>query len=411
VLRAALALALLLEPALGVAADLLNLRVLRVEVPAAFRERYDAESYHRAQQHLRSCTRLGWWQQALMLAVGWPFLFAGGLSWLHARIVGLGAGQVGGGLLLFGLLALARATLAVPFAAWATFVLEARLGFNRTRWGTFWLDRLKAALLAALLGGVLLAAVLTLLVRLGPSAWWLCWVVVAGVTLLVQYLAPRLILPLFSRLTPLPDGEVRAAVLALLRRADFDVRDVLVMDGSRRSTRSNAFFTGLGRQRRIVLFDTLIDQHPLPELLAVIAHETGHARLGHIPLGTALGLLQLAAGLWLMARLAVWPALPAAMGIAAPSLASGLLLGALLLGPLELVAGVLRLALARRWESAADRYAARLCGDPAALGQALVRLAVNNLANLEPHRLWVWLNASHPPLPERVAALGGGERS
>ena len=303
---------------------------------------------------------------------------------------------------------LAGTLLSIPSMPvnWAEqFRLEQRFGFNTTTPGTWWLDRLKGLLLSALLGYPLLILVLKIVQWTG-ALWWLwAWGVVMAFQLVMLVLAPVLILPLFNKFTPLAEGSLRERLLRLGERTGFHSRSIQVMDGSKRSRHSNAFFTGFGEFRRIVLFDTLINQLTEVELEAVLAHEIGHYKKRHIPkmlAGSAVGLL---AAFWLIARLAEQPWFLRAFGFEPGAIAPALLLFSLLSGLLTFWFSPLFNILSRKFEYQADRYAAGTMGESDSLSGALRKLNEKNLSNLTPHPLYSGFYYSHPTLLEREAAL------
>ncbi len=263
-------------------AQVLNSRHTGREIPAPFRGVYDPERYEAAQAYLRAKTRLGWTVRGLGFAALLLFWFGAGFDHLDMALRGLELGPVFCGLLYVGALLLALSIGSLPFDLYRTFGIEARFGFNRTDLRTFFTDRLKSAFLLVILGGPLLAGILYFFECFGPRAWLWAWAATACFTLCVQFVAPVWLLPLFNRFTPLESGPLRSAILEYAKRIGFALSNIVVMDGSRRSSRSNAFFTGLGKNRRIVLFDTLIARHGISELVAVLAHEMGHYRMRHV---------------------------------------------------------------------------------------------------------------------------------
>lgn len=404
--------AILLQQGLALVADLLNLRALSSRPPAGFEHVYDPERYARSQEYTRAKTRFSFWPQAVDLVLLLGFWFAGGFAWLDRATRALGYGELVTGLLFIGALFLGKSLLELPFRHWSTFVLEERFGFNKTTRATFWADAAKGLLLALVLGGPLLAAILYFFERLGDSAWLVCWAVTALFTLLVQWVAPTWIFPLFNKFKPLEEGELRAAVLDYARRVGFPLEGLFVIDGSRRSTKANAFFTGFGKRKRIALFDTLIEKHTTEELVAVVAHEIGHYKRRHILQGLVLGLVQAGLVFFVLSRVLSEPALFAAFGVTTPSVHAGLVFFALLWSPLELVLGLAQQALSRRNEFEADAFARETTGRAEPLVRALERLSADSLSNLTPHPVYVALHHSHPPLPARVAALrAAGARS
>ena len=343
------------------------------------------------------------WGLLLLLAA----MFLGAFNWADALVAGLPLPETPRGACFIGLLALAADVAGVPASLYATFVVEERFGFNRTTPGLWLADKVKSWLLALALGGPLCWAVLYFFAALGSWAWLAAWGASVLVLTLVYYLGPVLILPLFYKLTPMEPGGKRDAVLECARKAAVPVADVLVMDGSRRSSKSNAFFTGLGDKRRIVLFDTLVEKHDAEELAAILAHEAGHWKLKHVPLMFGLGALKAGALFWLLSFFMKEPGLHAAFGMDRVTVHGGLVFFMILMTPLSLVLGMLTGRLSRAMEYAADRFAARVAGRADPLVRALVGLGRNNLANPDPHPLDVALHHSHPPLVARIRTLRG----
>jgi len=398
--------ALLFEFALGVVADALNLRALDPEVPAEFRDVYDADRYRRVQAYTRARARFGLVTSAVDLGLLLAFWFMGGFALLDDSLRRLGLGPIGTGLLYLGALGVGRLIVALPFRWWSTFVIEERFGFNRTAPGIFWMDLLKGTVLAVLLGGPLLAAILGLFERTGSQAWLWCWLASGVYVLAVEFVAPTWIMPLFNTFEPLGDGPLRDAVLAFARSVSFPLEGVFVMDGSRRTSKANALFTGFGRHKRIALFDTLVDRLGTDEVVAVLAHEIGHYKRHHVVQGTVIALLHLGVAFFVVSALLARPALFAAFGVQGQPVYAGLIFAALLLSPAEMVLAVILHALSRRNEREADAFAVATTGSGERLARALKRLSADALSNLGPHRLYVLLHYSHPPVRERLRALG-----
>jgi STE24 endopeptidase len=370
---------------------------------------YDREAYQRSQEYARATTRAGLVRQAADLAALCAFWFGGGFQALDELARAWGGGPVLAGLIFLGALLLLSTLLSLPFAVHGTFVLEARFGFNRTTPRTFVLDRLKGLALALALGGPLLAAVLAIFAHAGRTAWLLCWAAVAAYTLVVQFVAPTWIMPLFNTFTPLPAGELRERIERYAASVRFSLENVFLMDGSRRSSRSNAFFTGFGRHRRIALFDTLVAQLAPGELVAVLAHEVGHYVRRHVLKGTLLSIAHTGAMLWAFSLVSGRQWLYEAFLVERASVHAGLVLFGILLAPAEAVLGAALAAWSRRNEYEADRFAAETTGAPGEMVAALKKLSVQNLSNLTPHPLLVALRYSHPPLLERIAALSAAQ--
>jgi STE24 endopeptidase len=397
--------ALLAEHVLGGVANLLELRSLRRPPPPEVAGVFDEARWEELRRYARVRTRFGLVRGTFDITVLLTFWGVGGFAWLDRWTRGLGLPWLATGVLFIGVLAVASLLLSTPFEAWSTFVIEERFGFNRTGLGTFVLDRLKGLLLALLLGLPLLALVLLLFRRAGDVGWLWAWGATAVFTVALQVLVPRVILPLFNRFEPLGEGSLRDRLEGYLKRVGFPFRDLSVMDGSRRSTRGNAFFAGFGRARRIALFDTLVERHTVPELVAVVAHEVGHFRLRHVYRQLVLGIAELGVVFFLLGYFLGQPGLYAAFRLEEPSLWAGLVFFGLLVSPLSLVLSVAGNALSRRFEYQADGFAAATVEEPGAMISALRKLAADNLANPAPHPLRVVLSHSHPPLRDRIAAL------
>lgn len=381
---------------------------LTPKVPPEFEAVCPPERYARMQAYTRDALRFSTVAASFDFLVLLGFWFAGGFAAWERVVAAWLTHPILSGLAYLGGLAAASAALSLPFEWYSTFRLDGRHGLNRTTPRTFVLDRVKGLVLAVVIGGGLVAALIAFYRWTGAFAWLWAWGLVLAVTLFLQYVAPTVLMPLFNRFWPLPEGGLRDGLTALARRTGFPLREILVMDGSRRSARSNAFFTGFGSRKRIVLFDTLVEKHPTAELLAITAHEIGHHRRGHIWIGTAVGLAQTGALLYLLQAFVGHGPLFAAFGVDAPSFHVGLVLFGLLLTPVQLVLRLAGNALSRRHERQADAFAKEaMDGDGTPLADALRRLAMDNLGNLTPHPLTVFLHASHPPVVERVRSLEG----
>jgi STE24 endopeptidase len=390
---------------LNLIADGLNLKHLQGELPKAFEGVYDPQRYRRSQQYLKVNTRFGWVTSTFNLLVILIFWFAKGFPLLDKWVRSFELGPILEGLLYIGTLMLLKSFLALPFSVYATFVIEERFGFNQTTWWTYLTDLLKGLALALLLGTPLLAAILAFFQYAGSSAWWYCWIGVTIYMLVVQFLAPTWIMPLFNKFTPLEDGELKSAILSYAESINFPLENVYQMDGSRRSTKSNAFFTGFGKHKRIVLFDTLIKQHTLKELVAVLAHEMGHYKKKHVPQALILGILQTGLMLFLLSKFITYQGLFDAFFMTQKSVYAGMLFFAMLYAPLDFLVGILTQILSRKNETVADQFAAETTGDPGSMVEALKKLSAHNLSNLTPHPFYVFLNYSHPPVLKRIQLL------
>lgn len=387
-----------------------HVRAHRGEVPATFRDSVDAPTYARSVEYTLAKSRLGQWETAWDTAVLVAVLTVGVLPWTWSRTLvekGLGTSAWAQAAWLF-VVGLGLSLPGIPFAWWEQFRLEERFGFNTTTFRTWILDQVKGLLLALGMGYPLLLLVLKLVGWMG-SLWWLwAWAALLGFQLVMMVLAPLIILPLFNKFTPLPEGSLRDRLLALGQRTGFNARTILVVDGSRRSRHSNAYFTGFGRFRKIVLFDTLISQLSEPELEAVLAHEVGHYKKGHIPKMLGWAAVSSLSAFALIGWLAEKAWFAGAFGFPPGSgVAPALLLFALLSGTVTFWISPLGNFWSRKHEYEADAYARGVVGEAGPLVGALRKLAEKNLSNLTPHPWFSAFYYSHPTLIEREQALNG----
>ena len=390
-------------------ADYLNIRHLDPNLPGEFADVFDRETYARSQEYARLQTRLSLIQSTVNLLLLLVFLLSGGLAWLDILVRSLSLNPVWTGLIFFAILGLALDLVSLPFEIYGTFVLEESFGFNRMTPALFVKDKLKGYLLSLVIGAPILAGVLLFLGRFPEWGWFPAWMLITLAMLLIHYLAPTLILPLFNTFTPLEDGPLKQKIEDMARRNNFELSGIFVMDGSKRSTKSNAFFTGLGRKKRIALFDTLIERHEPDELMGVLAHEIGHYQHRHILKNMLLAIVKTGILLYLISVLISFDPLFAAFDLSQSSIYTGLIFFALLYSPVSLIFALGFNALSRRYEYQADDYAVRATRNPGALIDALKKLSADNLSNLTPHPFYVVLNYSHPPVLDRIRTLARAE--
>jgi STE24 endopeptidase len=397
--------AIFIEFTLTIISELLNLKALKVDPPPELQDIYAPEKYRNSQEYTRVNTRFSLITGTFRVAVLLAFWFTGGFNLLDQAIRSWGLVPIVNGLIYLGILMFAFSLLMLPFTIYSTFVIEEKFGFNRTTIRTFIMDHLKAMVLSILLGAPLLAGILSLFEYAGALAWLYCWAVIVLYSLIVQYVAPTWIMPLFNKFTPMEQGELREKIMQYAGSVNFSVKNVFVMDGSKRSSKSNAFFTGFGRNKRIALFDTLIERHTIPELVAVLAHEIGHHKKKHIVQGTIISILHTGLLLFLLSVFIDSPGLYTAFMMEQPSVYTGLLFFGLLYTPIELILSILLNIVSRKNEYEADRFAATTIDEPQSMISALKKLSADNLSNLSPHPFYVFLNYSHPPLLQRIRAI------
>ncbi len=332
-------------------------------------------------------------------------LLSGFLPWLAETIPRLGWGVLINGLAFFGAIALLINLLHLPFNLYETFVIEERYGFNTKALRLWFIDLLKSLVLSAILGGVLLYLFLALMVRGGENWWVWAWVVVGLLELLIIWLYPVLIAPLFNKFEPIEDKELERGITTLMEKVGLRPKGVLRMDASKRSKHTNAYFTSIGKSKRIVLFDTLLTSHTGEEILAVLAHEIGHWKKKHVLQQLILAETLSLVGFFILAQLLPWPLLYRTFGFAEPIPYVGLFLIGALFGPVGYFAQPVGSAISRKFEREADDFALDLMQNAEPITKAFKRLAVDNLANLSPHPFYAWFYYSHPPLVERISRL------
>jgi STE24 endopeptidase len=384
--------------------DLLNLKHTLPGLPEELQGIFDAEEYRRSQLYKRDNTRFSFLTSTLSMVALLIVFFLGGFGWLDRQVDGMTSHYIIHVLLFFGILALVSDLLTTPFALYDTFVIEERYGFNRTTLKTFFLDKLKGWLLGAIIGGGLLAMITWLYMMTGK---WFWLVALGAVTLFSVFLTmfySNLIVPLFNKQKPLEEGPLREKIEAFARKAGFRLTNIYVIDGSKRSSKSNAYFTGLGPKKRIVLYDTLINDLEEEEIVAVLAHEIGHYKKKHTLKGMVLSTLQLALTLYLFSLFVRMDEFAVALGGEEASFQLGLIAFGILYAPISMLLGLGTNLLSRRNEYQADAFA-RIHYRADKLISSLKKLTKNNLSNLTPHPAYVFFHYSHPPLLQRIRAL------
>jgi STE24 endopeptidase len=385
--------------------DWLNVHHLKPALPDEFKGFYDKEKYFRSQQYTREKTVVGLIQNTFTTAFIMAFILAGGFNVIDQMVRKLPFGSILTGLIYILFLTLVSGILDLPFRIYSTFVIEEKYGFNKTTSLTFILDLVKGFLLLLVIGGPLLALVLWFFQETGSLAPLYVWVAVSLLQIFLTFIAPVVIMPLFNKFIPLEKGELRSEIERYARDHDFKLKGIYTMDGSKRSAKSNAFFTGFGRSRRIVLFDTLVEKHTADELVGVLAHEMGHYKLGHILKMMVLSILETGLLLFLLSFLMNNQALFAAFKMEQLSIYASLIFFGFLYAPVSTLLSVFTNVISRKHEYRADRFAVQTTKRGEIFVQALKKLSADNLSNLTPHPLKVFLFYSHPPVLERIQAI------
>jgi STE24 endopeptidase len=390
---------------LEVLVEILNLKNLKTDLPEEFAGYYDAENYQKSQQYLKENTWFGIITETVFTPLTIAFILLGGFNYVDSLARSFNLGAIPTGLIFAGILLLLSQIIHIPFSAYATFVIEEKYGFNRTTVKTFIMDILKSWLLMAVIGGTVFSIVLWFFEKTGTWAWLYCWGAMIIIQLFLSFIAPVVIMPIFNKFYPLEESELKSTLEEYARAQRFKMKGVFKMDASKRSSKSNAFFTGFGKFRRIVLFDNLIEKHTVDELVSVLAHEMGHYKKKHIITSMIISILTTGLMFFILSLFLNNTGLFAAFKMENTSLYASLLFFGFLYAPIEMVLAIFGNMLSRRHEYAADAYAATTYRKPEAMIAALKTLSVDNLSNLTPHSLKVFLSYSHPPVLERIKAL------
>jgi len=395
-------LTLLVSYFLGLISDYLNIKNLKTDLPAEFRDVYSQERYELSQRYLRENTRFENISGTFMLILTLVFWFAGGFEWVNQIAIKLSGNFYIRALIFIGILSLLSGILSLPFSIYETFVIEEKYGFNKTTPKIFIMDLLKSVALSILLGVPILLLILYVFKEIGSIAWLYAWIAFIIISLIIQYIYPTLIMPIFNKFTPLEDAELKDKIMNYAKQVNFPIKNVFVMDASKRSSKSNAFFTGFGKNKRIVLFDTLITNHTADEILTILAHEVGHYKKHHIIQGTIISYIESGIMLYLLSLFIDTKGLYDAFYMTEQPIYAGILFFGMLFSAIELILSIFFNMLSRKNEREADKFAVETTKMTDAFITGLKKLSEKNLSNLTPHPFNVFLHYSHPPTLERI---------
>jgi STE24 endopeptidase len=382
----------------------LNLQTWDKPLPEAVRDLYDEKKYAEAREYAKVNYRFGTISSVFSLLVSVSFLVLGGFAWVDGLVKSYSENPIMQALLFFGIIGAGSSLISLPFGIYHTFVVEEKFGFNKTTVTTFITDKLKGLVLAALLGGSILALLTWLFLLLGSYFWLAAWLVVAGFSVFFAMFYTSLLLPIFNKLTPLEQGKLRTSIETYSQKVNFPLTNIFVMDGSKRSAKANAFFSGLGHKKNIVLYDTLIKDMTIEEITGVLAHEVGHYKKKHVSQSMVISVLQMGVMFFIFGLLAGSPVMAEVLGAKENSFYLSLVTFSMLYSPISLVTGLLMNSFSRKNEYEADAYAKETyAAEP--LITSLKKLSVNHLSNLQPHPAYVFINYSHPTLLQRIKAL------
>ena len=382
----------------------LNARHFDDETPEELRDVYDKEQYQKSQAYKKTNYRFGNLTSVFSIALILTFFFIEGFAWVDGIARSYSDNAIVIALIFFGIIMIGSDILTTPFGYYKTFVIEEKFGFNKTTRKTFFLDKIKGWLMTAIIGGGILALIIWFYQITGRNFWLYAWGLVAVFSIFMNLFYSKLIVPLFNKQTPLEEGNLKEAITKYADTVGFTLDKIFVIDGSKRSTKANAYFSGFGNQKRITLYDTLIDDLDTEEIVAVLAHEVGHYKKKHIIFNLITSILLTGFTLYLLSLFISSPVLSEALGVVTPNFHIGLIAFGILYSPISEVTSLVMNVFSRKFEYEADDYAREtFAGEP--LVSSLKKLSKNTLSNLTPHPAYVFMHYSHPTLLQRVRNL------
>lgn len=384
--------------------EYLNDKNISTEIPPEAKGIYDEEKYRKMMEYQKVNSQFDLVSSSFSFVLMLGMLLFGGFAFVDNIVRTYTENPILMALLFFGIIGVASDLISEPFSLYSTFVIEERFGFNTTTLKTYFLDKLKAGILSLVIGVPLLSLVIWFYQSAGNNFWIFVWILLSVFMVFMTMFYTSLIVPLFNKLNPLGEGELRNAIEEYSKKVQFTLKNIFVIDGSKRSTKANAYFSGLGAKKKIVLYDTLIEKHTRDELVAVLAHEVGHYKKKHTRLSLVLSIFQTGITLFIFSLVIDNPDLSGAIGAEKPSFHIGAIVFGMLYAPVSFILGIAMNILSRKNEFEADAFA-KETSDGEALKSALKKLSVDNLSNLTPHSLYVFFHYSHPPLLERLKKL------
>ncbi|RZN82204.1 MAG: M48 family peptidase [Winogradskyella sp.] len=381
--------------------DALNAKHFNDAIPAELADVFDEDAYKKSQAYKTVNYKFGIWSSLFSLVLTLGFLFLNGFEYVDTIARSYSENPIIVSLIFFGIIMLASDIISTPFSYYKTFVIEERFGFNKTTKKLFIIDKIKGLFMMTIIGGGLLALIVWFYQVTGKHFWLYAWALITGFTVFTNMFYARLIVPLFNKQTPLEDGELRNKISDYANSVGFSLKKIFVIDGSKRSTKANAYFSGFGSEKRVTLFDTLINDLDEEEIISVLAHEVGHYKCKHIIFNLFASILLTGLTLFILSIFISNPLLSNAIGVEIPSFHAGLIAFGLLYSPISEITGLIMNYFSRKFEYQADDYAKNTYkAEP--LISSLKKLSKNSLSNLTPHKAYVFMHYSHPTLLQRI---------
>ena len=384
--------------------DYLNSKRYGDPIPNAINDIFDKEEYQKSQEYLKTNYRFGFLSSLFSIALTLAFLIFGGFEWADLLARSYSNNEIVITIIFFGILTIGSDILSTPFSYYQTFVIEEKFGFNKSTLKLFITDKLKGWLMMAILGGGVIILALWFYQWAGPNFWIYVWLLITGIIIFMNLFYSKLIVPLFNKQTPLEEGNLKSQIEAYASKVGFELKNIFVIDGSKRSTKANAYFSGFGREKRVTLYDTLIKDLNEEEIVAVLAHEVGHYKRKHIIFNLIASIVTLGLTLFILSLFINNPDVSSAIGVSKPSFHTALIGFGILYSPISELTSLIMNFLSRKFEFQADNYAKETyAAQP--LISSLKKLSKNSLSNLTPHPAYVFMHYSHPPLIQRIKNL------
>lgn len=384
--------------------DYLNAKRYNDPIPEELNDVFDADEYKKSQAYKKTNYRFGLLTSTFSFLLTLCFLVFGGFEWIDQLVRSVTTQPIPMALMFFGFIMIGSDIVSLPLSYYSTFVIEEKFGFNKTTKGTFFLDKIKGWLMTAVVGGLLLAVIIWFFQWAGNNFWWYAWALVSVFTVFMNLFYSKLIVPLFNKQTPLEDGSLKTKIEAFAKNVGFELNNIFVIDGSKRSTKANAYFSGFGKEKRVTLYDTLINDLDEEEIVAVLAHEVGHYKKKHIIFNLIASLLLTGITLFVLSLFVNNPAVSIAIGVSQPSFHAALIGFGILYSPISEITGLIMNHFSRKFEYQADDYAKDTYA-ALPLITSLKKLSKNSLSNLTPHPAFVFMHYSHPTLLNRIQNL------
>ena len=397
--------AIIIEYLFSSFSSVLDIKNITPTIPSDFKKAYDQEKYILSQDYLKARTRFGLFSSTFSLILIMIVIHSDVFGLLDQFVRGQSDSYILQGLLFIGIIYFFQDIASLPFSIYHTFVIEERFGFNKTTLNLFIIDKIKGYAIFIVLGSIVITPILYFFHVYGDIGWLIAWSILTAFMIAVQPLFVHVIAPMFNKFTPLEEGELRSAIEKYTAKVNFPLARIDIMDGSKRSAHSNAYFTGFGKSRRIAIFDTLVEKHSTNEIVSVVAHEVGHYKLKHVLQGTILGIIETGIMLFAFNLIMNDISLFQVFGVSQLSVHAGIVFFSMLYAPVSMFTSIVTTAISRKNEYEADKYSYDTTNNREALVSMLIGLSANNLSHLTPHPLKVFLSYSHPPVIDRIKAV------